>query len=213
MKPVCLVIGAGAGIGGTVARRFAQEGYHACLCRRSDSDGLNRLVDAIKSDGGSATGFLLNAIEADSIEERVAAIEADIGPDRSRRLQPGRPDRRSGVEGHVAQGLRDRLAPGDVRSLSPRIGRVPADGSARQRNDPRDLVDGGDARERRSTFACGRHGRTAHALPDTERGVRVEGNPRRAHRDRRRRGCARHPGEDARTGEVPTAEGNPRQRT
>ena len=25
MKPVCLVIGAGAGIGGNVARRFAQE--------------------------------------------------------------------------------------------------------------------------------------------------------------------------------------------
>jgi NAD(P)-dependent dehydrogenase (short-subunit alcohol dehydrogenase family) len=80
MKPVCLVIGAGAGIGGTVARRFAQEGYHACLCRRSDSEGLNRLVNAIKSDGGSATGFLLNATEANSIEERVAAIEADIGP-------------------------------------------------------------------------------------------------------------------------------------
>src|SRR5260370_35321760 len=35
---------------------------------------------AIKNDGGSATGFLLNAIEANSIEERVAAIEADIGP-------------------------------------------------------------------------------------------------------------------------------------
>ncbi len=80
MKPVCLVIGAGAGIGGNVARRFAQEGYHACLCRRSDLDGLNRMVTAIKSDGGSATGFLLNAIEANSIEERVAAIEADIGP-------------------------------------------------------------------------------------------------------------------------------------
>ena len=80
MKPVCLVIGAGAGIGGTVARRFAREGYHAVLCRRSDSDGLNRLVDAIKGDGGSATGFLLNAIEAGSIEERVAAVEADIGP-------------------------------------------------------------------------------------------------------------------------------------
>ena len=80
MKPVCLVIGAGAGIGGNVARRFAQEGYHACLCRRSDLEGLNRMVNAIKSDGGSATGFLLNAIEANSIEERVAAIEADIGP-------------------------------------------------------------------------------------------------------------------------------------
>jgi NAD(P)-dependent dehydrogenase (short-subunit alcohol dehydrogenase family) len=80
MKPVCLVIGAGAGIGGNVARRFAQEGYHAVLCRRSDLDGLNKMVNAIKNDGGSATGFLLNAVEPNSIEERVAAIEADIGP-------------------------------------------------------------------------------------------------------------------------------------
>ncbi|MDX2166035.1 MAG: SDR family NAD(P)-dependent oxidoreductase [Deltaproteobacteria bacterium] len=80
MKPVCLVIGAGAGIGGTVARRFAREGYHACLCRRSDAAGLNRMVEAIESDGGSATGYLLNAIEPDSIEQRVAAIETDIGP-------------------------------------------------------------------------------------------------------------------------------------
>ena len=80
MKPVCLVIGAGAGIGGNVARRFAQEGYHACLGRRSDLEGLNRMVDTIKQDGNSATGFLLNAIEPNSIEERVAAIEADLGP-------------------------------------------------------------------------------------------------------------------------------------
>jgi len=80
MKPVCLVMGAGAGIGGNVARRFAQEGYHAVLCRRSDLEGLNTLVDVIKEDGGSATGFLLNAVEPNSIEERVAAIEADIGP-------------------------------------------------------------------------------------------------------------------------------------
>jgi NAD(P)-dependent dehydrogenase (short-subunit alcohol dehydrogenase family) len=80
MKPVCLVLGAGAGIGGTVARRFAREGYHACLCRRSDSAGLDTLVEAIQSDGNSATGFLLNAIEEGSIEGRVAAIEADIGP-------------------------------------------------------------------------------------------------------------------------------------
>ena len=79
-QPVCLVIGAGAGIGGTVAGRFAREGYHACLCRRSDADGLGRLVDAIKSAGGSASGFLLNAAEANSIEERVAAVEAEIGP-------------------------------------------------------------------------------------------------------------------------------------
>ena len=80
MKPVCLVIGAGAGIGGNVAKRFAREGYHAVLCRRTDEDGLNRLVESIESDGGSASGFLLNAVVANSIEDRVAAIEADIGP-------------------------------------------------------------------------------------------------------------------------------------
>ena len=80
MKPVCLVIGAGAGIGGTVGKRFAKEGYHAVLCRRTDQDGLKAPVESIESDGGSASGFLLNAVDADGIEERVAAVEADIGP-------------------------------------------------------------------------------------------------------------------------------------
>jgi NAD(P)-dependent dehydrogenase (short-subunit alcohol dehydrogenase family) len=80
MKPVCLVVGAGAGIGGNVGKRFAQEGYHAVLCRRSDQEGLDALVENIQSQGGSASGFLLNAIEADSIEERIAVVEAEIGP-------------------------------------------------------------------------------------------------------------------------------------
>ncbi len=79
MKPVCLVMGAGAGIGGTVGKRFAQEGYHAVLCRRTDQEGLNTLVADIEGAGGTATGHLLNAIDPDGIEQRVAAIEADIG--------------------------------------------------------------------------------------------------------------------------------------
>ena len=79
-KPVCLVIGAGAGIGGNVAKRFAREGYHAVLARRSDKAGLDRLVDEIKSEGGSATGFMLNAVEEGSIERLVESVEADIGP-------------------------------------------------------------------------------------------------------------------------------------
>ncbi len=80
MKPVCLVIGAGAGIGGNVGKRFAKEGYHAVLCRRSDEEGLHALVDQITGEGGSATGFLLNAAEPGSIEDRVAAVEAEVGP-------------------------------------------------------------------------------------------------------------------------------------
>ncbi len=80
MKPVCMVIGAGAGIGGTVATRFAKEGYHAVLCRRTDADGLQRMVASIEEDGGSASGYLLNAVDENSIEERVAAVESDVGP-------------------------------------------------------------------------------------------------------------------------------------
>ena len=80
MQPVCLVMGAGAGIGGTVGQRFAREGYHVVLCRRSDEEGLKRMIGEIKAAGGAATGYLLNATENDSIESRVAAIEADIGP-------------------------------------------------------------------------------------------------------------------------------------
>ena len=80
MKPVCMVIGAGAGIGGNVGRRFAREGYHAVLCRSTDADGLAHLVSTIETDGGSASGFLLNAVDPDSIEDRIATVESEIGP-------------------------------------------------------------------------------------------------------------------------------------
>ena len=80
MKPVCLVIGAGAGIGGNVGMRFAAEGYHSVLCRRSDQYGLDKLVADIQTEGGEATGFLLNAIQPDTIEKLVEAIERDTCP-------------------------------------------------------------------------------------------------------------------------------------
>ena len=80
MKPVCLVLGAGAGIGGTVATKFAKEGYHSCLCRRSNQEGLDHLVKNIEEQGGSASGYLINAIEENVLEELIASIERDIGP-------------------------------------------------------------------------------------------------------------------------------------
>ena len=80
MQPVCLVLGAGAGIGGTVAKKFAIEGYHSCLCRRSDQGGLNKLVSSIEEAGGSATGYLVDAIEENVLEELIINIEKDVGP-------------------------------------------------------------------------------------------------------------------------------------
>lgn len=79
-KPVFLVIGAGAGIGGHAAARFAAGGYHAVLARRSDEEGLAKLTAQIHEAGGEASGTLLNASEDGAIEELVERIERDIGP-------------------------------------------------------------------------------------------------------------------------------------
>ena len=80
MEKVCLVIGAGAGIGGTVAKKFASDGYHAYLARRTDEEGLKRLIKEIEDAGGKASGSLLNVIEESSIEDLVNKIESEIGP-------------------------------------------------------------------------------------------------------------------------------------
>lgn len=80
MKPVCLVMGAGAGIGGNTAIRFAREGYHAVLCRRGNTESMDRLVAAIEGEGGTATGRLINAADEGVLEDLVAQVEADVGP-------------------------------------------------------------------------------------------------------------------------------------
>ena len=79
MKPVCLVLGAGAGIGGNVAKKFANEGFHVCICRRSDQDGLNSLLRKIEDNGGSASGFLIDVIKDNVIEDLIENIEANVG--------------------------------------------------------------------------------------------------------------------------------------
>ena len=80
MKPVCLVLGAGAGIGGNVAKKFSKEGFHLCICRRTDEKGLNNLVKNIEDNGGSASGFLIDIIKDNVIEDLIKNIETNIGP-------------------------------------------------------------------------------------------------------------------------------------
>ena len=79
-KPVCLVLGAGRGIGGNVAQKFANNGFHAVLIRRSDAQGLKELVDNIKEAGNDASGYLVNAVEDSAIEDLIKRVETDIGP-------------------------------------------------------------------------------------------------------------------------------------
>ena len=52
-KKAILIIGAGDATGGAIARRFAREGYIACVTRRT-ADKLEPLVKQIKADGGQA---------------------------------------------------------------------------------------------------------------------------------------------------------------
>ena len=76
---VALVIGAGDATGGAIARRFAREGYIACVTRRS-LDKLQPLLEQIKSEGGQAHGFASDARKEDEVVALVELIESTIGP-------------------------------------------------------------------------------------------------------------------------------------
>ncbi|KRA87073.1 MULTISPECIES: SDR family oxidoreductase [Pseudomonas] len=78
-KKVVLVVGAGDSTGGAIAKRFAQEGFVACVTRRS-ADKLQPLVNAIKADGGEAHGFACDARKEDDVVALVEQIESEIGP-------------------------------------------------------------------------------------------------------------------------------------
>lgn len=76
---VALIIGAGDFTGAAIARRFAREGYVACVTRRS-ADKLQPLVDSIIAEGGRAHGFASDARKEDQVAELIETIERDIGP-------------------------------------------------------------------------------------------------------------------------------------
>ncbi|KIV74234.1 Short-chain dehydrogenase, associated with 2-hydroxychromene-2-carboxylate isomerase family protein [Pseudomonas sp. FeS53a] len=76
---VVLVIGAGDATGGAIAKRFAREGYIACVTRRS-ADKLQALVDEIRAEGGQAFGFGSDARKEEEVNALVEQIERDIGP-------------------------------------------------------------------------------------------------------------------------------------
>jgi NAD(P)-dependent dehydrogenase (short-subunit alcohol dehydrogenase family) len=78
-KKVVLVVGAGDATGGAIAKRFAQEGFVACVTRRS-ADKLQPLVDAIGADGGEAHGFACDARKEEDVIALVEQIESQIGP-------------------------------------------------------------------------------------------------------------------------------------
>src|SRR4051794_12547588 len=73
-----LVIGAGDATGGAIARRFAREGYVACVTRRH-ADKLSSLVAAIENEGGKARAFGSDARKEDEMVALVDTIEREVG--------------------------------------------------------------------------------------------------------------------------------------
>lgn len=78
-KKAILVIGAGDATGGAIAKRFAREGYIACVTRRS-ADKLAPLVQEIEAAGGQAHGFASDARKEEEMVTLVETIERDIAP-------------------------------------------------------------------------------------------------------------------------------------
>ncbi|MTI50440.1 MAG: SDR family oxidoreductase [Alcanivorax sp.] len=77
--PAILVVGAGDATGGAIARRFAREGFIACVTRRSE-EALTPLVERIRGEGGQARGFGCDARDEDQMRTLVDTIEAEVGP-------------------------------------------------------------------------------------------------------------------------------------
>ena len=75
MKGSVIVIGAGPGLGSSLARKFAKEDHHVFVVRRErHSEELNSLCDEIKESGGSAKAIPSNARE----EEQVISLFSEV---------------------------------------------------------------------------------------------------------------------------------------
>ena len=80
-KGVCLVVGAGDGVGGAIARAFAAEGHPVCITRRARNlDQLEALAADITAAGGIAHAFGVDAREEAEMIALFDRIEAEIGP-------------------------------------------------------------------------------------------------------------------------------------
>jgi NAD(P)-dependent dehydrogenase (short-subunit alcohol dehydrogenase family) len=78
---VCLVIGAGEGVGQAIAYAFAGAGHPVCLTRRARNFAqLETLATAIRETGGQAHAFGVDARSEAETTALFDRIERDIGP-------------------------------------------------------------------------------------------------------------------------------------
>ena len=74
-----IVMGAGNATGGAIARRFAREGYTACISRRN-VEKLQPLVQSIEEAGGRVRAFGADARKEDQVQDMFRTVEEEVGP-------------------------------------------------------------------------------------------------------------------------------------
>jgi short-subunit dehydrogenase len=98
-----LIIGAGPGVGGGIARRFGRGGYHVTLLARS-TDGVGKLADALVDTGAVVGTLTADAGDPEDLRASLTALYA-------RAEAPGL------VVYNAAQGAPDSLMPSEPRDL------------------------------------------------------------------------------------------------
>jgi short-subunit dehydrogenase len=98
-----LIVGAGPGVGGGIARRFGSGGYHVTLLARS-TDGLDKLADGLVDTGAVVDTVTADAGDPDGLRAALTSLYA-------RAEAPGL------LIYNAALGTPDSLMPSEVRDL------------------------------------------------------------------------------------------------
>ena len=78
-KPVAVITGVGAGLGASLARKFAAEGCAVAMLARSQGF-INDLARTIASDGGKAIGVPADVTSQEAVSAAFECIRKELGP-------------------------------------------------------------------------------------------------------------------------------------
>ena len=71
-KPTCLIVGAGAGNGAAIARRFGAGGFRVLLASRRLAE-MEKLAGSLRTDGIEASGLAIDAADPAGVAAAIAA--------------------------------------------------------------------------------------------------------------------------------------------
>jgi NAD(P)-dependent dehydrogenase (short-subunit alcohol dehydrogenase family) len=77
-SPLLLVLGAGPGLGLSVARRFGREGYAVALVGQTAAD-MQPLVDTLTAEGITASGLGVDLTDASAVDNLVGSVGEEAG--------------------------------------------------------------------------------------------------------------------------------------